>query len=133
MKFFIDNIWIIGLALVSGGALLFPALQRRGAKVTQLQATQLINQGKTVVLDVRDAAEFAAGHLQNAKNIPLAELPNRLKELEKSKSATIITVCERGIRSATAAGVLKKAGFEQVVSLEGGVAAWKSQGLPTVK
>ena len=133
MKFFIDNIWIIGLALVSGGALLFPALQRRGAKVTQLQATQLINQGKTVVLDVRDAAEFAAGHLQNAKNIPLAELPNRLKELEKSKSATIITVCERGIRSATAAGVLNKAGFEQVVSLEGGVAAWKSQGLPTVK
>lgn len=133
MKFFIDNIWIIGLALVSGGALLFPALQRRGAKVTQLQATQLINQGKTVVLDVRDAAEFATGHLQNAKNIPLAELPNRLKELEKSKSATIITVCERGIRSATAAGVLNKAGFEQVVSLEGGVAAWKSQGLPTVK
>ncbi|MFZ6672793.1 rhodanese-like domain-containing protein [Undibacterium sp. Xuan67W] len=133
MKFFIDNIWIIGLALVSGGALLFPALQRRGAKVTQLQATQLINQGKTVVLDVRDAAEFATGHLQNAKNIPLAELPNRLKELEKSKSATIITVCERGIRSATATGVLNKAGFEQVVSLEGGVAAWKSQGLPTVK
>lgn len=133
MKFFIDNIWIIGLALVSGGALLFPALQRRGAKVTQLQATQLINQGKTVVLDVRDAAEFATGHLQNAKNIPLAELPNRLKELEKSKSATIITVCERGIRSATAAGVLNKVGFEQVVSLEGGVAAWKSQGLPTVK
>lgn len=133
MKFFIDNIWIIGLALVSGGALLFPALQRRGAKVTQLQATQLINQGKTVVLDVRDAAEFATGHLQNAKNIPLAELPSRLKELEKSKSATIITVCERGIRSATAAGVLNKAGFEQVVSLEGGVAAWKSQGLPTVK
>ncbi|MFZ6845715.1 rhodanese-like domain-containing protein [Undibacterium sp. RuTC16W] len=133
MKFFIDNIWIIGLALVSGGALLFPVLQRRGAKVTQLQATQLINQGKTVVLDVREATEFATGHLQNAKNIPLAELPNRLKELEKSKSATIITVCERGIRSATAAGVLNKAGFEQVVSLEGGVAAWKSQGLPTVK
>ncbi|MCU6434980.1 rhodanese-like domain-containing protein [Undibacterium sp. Jales W-56] len=133
MKFFIDNIWIIGLALISGGALLFPALQRRGAKVSQLQATQLINQGKTVVLDVRDAAEFATGHLQNAKNIPLAELPTRLKELEKSKNATIITVCERGIRSATAAGILNKAGFEQVVSLEGGVAAWKSQGLPTVK
>lgn len=133
MKFIIDNIWFIGIALVSGAALLLPALQRRGAKVTQLQATQLINQGKTLVLDVRDAAEFASGHLQNAKHIPLAELAERLKEIEKSKNSTVITVCERGVRSASAANLLSKAGFAQVSSLEGGVAAWKSQGLPTVK
>lgn len=133
MKFIIDNIWFIGIALVSGAALLLPALQRRGAKVTQLQATQLINQGKTLVLDVRNAAEFASGHLQNAKHIPLAELAERLKEIEKSKNSTVITVCERGVRSASAASLLSKAGFSQVSSLEGGVAAWKSQGLPTVK
>jgi rhodanese-related sulfurtransferase len=133
VKFIIDNIWFIGIALVSGAALLLPALQRRGAKVTQLQATQLINQGKTLVLDVRDAAEFASGHLQNAKHIPLAELAERLKEIEKSKNSTVITVCERGVRSASAANLLSKAGFAQVSSLEGGVAAWKSQGLPTVK
>jgi rhodanese-related sulfurtransferase len=133
VKFIIDNIWFIGIALVSGTALLLPALQRRGAKVTQLQATQLINQGKTLVLDVRDAAEFASGHLQNAKHIPLAELAERLKEIEKSKNSTVITVCERGVRSASAANLLSKAGFAQVSSLEGGVAAWKSQGLPTVK
>jgi rhodanese-related sulfurtransferase len=133
VKFIIDNIWFIGIALVSGAALLLPALQRRGAKVTQLQATQLINQGKTLVLDVRNAAEFASGHLQNAKHIPLAELAERLKEIEKSKNSTVITVCERGVRSASAASLLSKAGFSQVSSLEGGVAAWKSQGLPTVK
>ncbi len=133
MKFLIENIWMIAVALISGGALLFPVLQRRGAKLTQLQATQVMNQGKTVVLDVRDAEEFAAGHLPNAKNIPLADLSSRLKELEKSKNSTIITVCERGVRSASAVGVLKKAGFEQVFSLEGGVSAWKTQGLPTVK
>ena len=133
MKFLIENIWMIAVALISGGALLFPVLQRRGAKLTQLQATQVMNQGKTVVLDVRDAEEFAAGHLPNAKNIPLADLSSRLKELEKSKNGTIIAVCERGVRSASAVGVLKKAGFEQVFSLEGGVSAWKTQGLPTVK
>jgi rhodanese-related sulfurtransferase len=133
VKFIIDNIWFIAIALVSGAALLLPALQRRGAKVTQLQATQLINQGKTLVLDVRNAAEFASGHLQNAKHIPLAELAERLKEIEKSKNSTVITVCERGVRSASAANLLTKAGFSQVLSLEGGVAAWKSQGLPTVK
>jgi rhodanese-related sulfurtransferase len=119
--------------LVSGAALLLPGLQRRGAKVSQLQATQMMNQGKTLVLDVRDAAEFATGHLQNAKHIPLNELSTRLKELEKSKSNTVITVCERGVRSASAAALLTKQGFTQVFSLEGGVAAWKSQGLPTVK
>ncbi|MBC3918639.1 rhodanese-like domain-containing protein [Undibacterium sp. CY18W] len=133
MKFIIDNIFLIGIALISGGALLFPALQKRGAKVSQLQATQLMNQGKTLVLDVRDAEEFATGHLPNAKNIPLAELDKRLKEIEKSKNNAVITVCARGVRSASAAALLTKAGFGQVTSLEGGVDAWKTQGLPTVK
>lgn len=133
VKFIIDNIWIIAIALVSGGALLLPALQRRGTKLSQFQATQLINQGKSLILDVRTTEEFAAGHLQNAKNIPVAELDKRLKEIEKSKNAIVITVCEHGTRSATASSKLKKAGFTQVFILEGGVAAWKSQGLPTIK
>ena len=46
MKFIIDNIWLVVLALGSGAALLIPALQRSGAKVSVLQATQLMNQGK---------------------------------------------------------------------------------------
>ncbi|NDI84847.1 rhodanese-like domain-containing protein [Undibacterium crateris] len=133
MKFIIDNIFLIGIALISGGALFFPMLQRRGAKVTQLQATQYINQGKTLILDVRNAEEFAAGHLPNAKHIPLPELNNRLKEIEKSKNQVVITVCASGVRSASAASVLAKAGFTQVFSLEGGTNAWREQGLPITK
>ncbi|MCH8621153.1 rhodanese-like domain-containing protein [Undibacterium sp. TS12] len=133
MKFIIDNIFWIGIAILSGGALLLPVLQRRGAKVSHFQATQYMNQGKTLVLDVRSAEEFATGHLPNAKNIPLAELGDRVKELEKSKSNVVITVCASGVRSSSAAGILSKAGFAQVFSLDGGVDAWKSQGLPTVK
>ncbi|PXX41871.1 rhodanese-like domain-containing protein [Undibacterium pigrum] len=133
MKFILDNIFWIGLAIISGGALLIPALQRRGAKVSHFQATQYMNQGKTLVLDVRNADEFAAGHLPNAKHIPLAELNDRLKEIEKSKNNVVITVCASGVRSSSAAGLLSKAGFAQVFSLDGGIDAWKSQGLPTVK
>lgn len=136
VKFFTDNLFnllLLALIIASGIALLVPVLQRRGAKVSLLQATQYMNQGKTLVLDVRDATEFADGHLQNAKNIPLGELPNRIKEIEKSKNATVITVCDRGVRSANAESMLKKAGFGQVFSLEGGLSAWKSQGLPTIK
>ncbi|MFZ6751828.1 rhodanese-like domain-containing protein [Undibacterium sp. Dicai25W] len=133
MKFILDNIFLIGIALISGGALLFPMLQRRGAKVSQFQATQYMNQGKTLVLDVRNAEEFAAGHLPNAKNIPLADLNNRIKEIEKSKNTVVITVCAQGVRSANAAASLSKAGFTQVFSLEGGTEAWKTQGMPIVK
>lgn len=133
MKFLIDNIWLIGIAIISGGALAWPTLQRRGNNVSLLQATQLINQGKTVILDVRDPAQFAAGHMRDAKNIPLKELPNRLSELEKFKAKTVIIVCQAGATSAKAASLLKKAGFNEVVSLQGGVAAWQGQGLPLAK
>jgi rhodanese-related sulfurtransferase len=133
VKFFIDNIWLVALVLISGGALLWPTLQRRGEKVSALQATQLINQGKTVIVDVRDPAAFAAGHLRDAKNIPLKELPNRISELEKFKAKTVLTVCQAGIQSAKAAPQLKKAGFNEVVSLNGGLTAWQAQGLPLAK
>lgn len=133
MKFLIENIWLMLIALVSGGALLWPNLQRRGRKVSLLQAIQLINQGKVIIVDVRDAAEFKAGHMRDARNIPLKELPNRISELDKFKSRTVIAVCQTGVASAKAAVQLTKAGFEQAVSLEGGIAAWQAQGLPLVK
>jgi rhodanese-related sulfurtransferase len=133
VKFFIDNIWLVALLLVSGGALLFPTLQRRGKKVSVLQATQLINLGKVALVDVRDASEFAAGHVLDAKNIPLKDLDSRSAELDKWKTKAVITICQAGVRSATATGKLQKAGFTEVYSLDGGLDAWRAQGLPVVK
>ena len=133
MKFIVDNIFLIGIALVSGGALLFPNLQRRGSTLSLLQATQRINQGRTTILDVREPAEFAAGHMRDSKNIPLGELANRIGELEKSKTKPVIVVCQTGTRSAKAEAQLKKAGFAEVSCLDGGIAAWQAQGLPVVK
>ena len=99
MKFILDwnNLILIAMAVVSGIALLLPALQRRGARVSQIQATQMMNQGKTLVLDVRSAEEFASGHLPKAKNIPLPELAQRIAELEKSRNNVVITVCKSEI------------------------------------
>lgn len=133
LKFLIDNVWLIALALVSGGALLWPNLQRRGNKVSLLQATQLINQGKAVVLDIRDPAEFAIGRLRDARNIPLKELDGRIGELDKFKSKTVIVVCQRGTMAGKAISQLKKAGFNEAVGLDGGIAAWQAQGLPLAK
>ena len=133
MKFFIDNIWLVALALVSGGALLMPTLQRGGSRVSLLQATQLLNQGKSVVLDIRGPDDFAAGHIRDARHIPLKELKSRISELDKFKSKSVIVVCSSGSQSARAASVLKGAGFNEVYSLDGGLAAWRAQGLPTAK
>ncbi|WP_339935924.1 rhodanese-like domain-containing protein [Undibacterium luofuense] len=135
MKFILDwnNLILIAMAVVSGIALLLPVLQRRGARVSQIQATQMMNQGKTLVLDVRSAEEFASGHLPKAKNIPLPELAQRIAELEKSRNNVVITVCKSGVRSASAVSVLTKAGFAQVFSLEGGTDSWREQGLPIIK
>ncbi|MCA1325691.1 rhodanese-like domain-containing protein [Herbaspirillum sp. alder98] len=134
MKFIIDNIFLIALALVSGVALLVPYLQQRGNKLSLLQATQMLNQGKTLVLDVRDTSQFAAGHLRDARNIPLKELPQRIGELDKLKGRAVIVVCQNGSQAMKAESTLKKAGFADVYGLQGGIAAWQGQGLPlTVK
>ena len=133
MKFLIDNIWLIAMALLSGGALAWPSLrQSGGSRLSLLQATQLINQNKAVIVDVRKPEEYAAGHLRDARNVPLQELSNRTGELDKFKGKTLIMVCQSGATAAKAAGLLKKAGFE-AASLEGGIAAWQAQGLPLTK
>ena len=133
MKFLIDNIFLIAVAILSGGALLLPLLQKRGNRVSTLQATQLINQGKTLVLDVRDSDAFAAAHLIEAKNIPLKDLPQRLAELDKFKAKNVLVVCQTGNQATKAVAQLGQAGFAQAYNLEGGIAAWQTQGLPTVK
>ena len=136
MKFFADNIFnaiLLVTMLASGAALLIPNLLRRGDKVTTLQATQMINQGKTVLLDVRDNAEFAAGHMRDARNIPVKELQNRLAELDKMKSRNVLVICASGLQSARATAILRKAGFASVTSLAGGMKAWQDLGLPVAR
>jgi len=133
LKFIIDNIFLFGIAVVSGAALLIPALQPRGKRASSLEVTQMINRGKTTVLDVRTAEEFAKGHVRDAKNIPLADLSTRISELDKLKGRTIVVICQTGARADKAIKQLTAAGFNDVVSLDGGIAAWQAASLPTVK
>ncbi|MES2319791.1 MAG: rhodanese-like domain-containing protein [Pseudomonadota bacterium] len=133
MKFIIDNILWVSIAVASGLGLLLPALMPRGKRATPQQVVQMINRGKTVLVDIRTPAEFAAGHLRDAKNIPLADFGTRIGELDKSKNKSIVLVCQTGARADKAAGLLQKAGFDDVVALEGGQAAWLAANLPTTK
>lgn len=134
MKFFIDNIFLIAVVLVSGGALLFPMLTQRGKRASPADVTLLINRSKATIVDVREAKDFAGGHLPDAKNIPLADFDKRIGELDKFKSKSVVVVCQTGgMRAATAANKLAKAGYTDVVTLDGGIAAWQKANLPLAK
>ena len=134
MNFILDHLLTVAIAVIAGAALLIPALMPRGRQASPFQATQMINRGKsTAVVDVRNADEYAAGHLRDAKNIPLADLSNRIGELDKSRVKTVIVVCQNGARADKATRQLKTAGFEDIYSLEGGMTAWSAAGLPVSK
>jgi rhodanese-related sulfurtransferase len=133
VKFILDHIFIVSVVVLSGGALLWPLLVARGKVATPLQVTQMLNRGKTTILDVRTEAEFANGHLRDAKHIPMKELQSRMAELDKSKGKPMIVVCQTGSRSGAVAAKLAQNGFDEACSLDGGVDAWTTAGLPLVK
>ena len=134
MNFILDHLLTVAIAVISGGALLFTSLAPRGRQATPLQVTQMMNRGKaTAVVDVRTAEEYAGGHLRDAKSMPLADLGNRIGEIDKAKVKTVIVVDQTGNRAAKAERLLKSAGFADIYSLEGGVAAWTAAGLPLTK
>ncbi len=135
-EFVKHNALLIGLAIGSGIALLWPLLNRGASGVNNLTASEavlMLNRGKPLVLDVRDEAEFASGHIQGAKHIPVAELANRLKEIEKFKDKPVLIHCQHGMRAKTAVKILKAQQFSQLNNLQGGLNAWVEAKLPLVK
>jgi hypothetical protein len=134
VKFLLDNWMLITLALISGALLLAPVMQGAASGgLSANDAVQLINREKAVVVDVCEPAEFAAGHIVGSKNIPLADLSAKLATAVKNKGLPLILVCQSGARSGRAMAAAKTLGYAQVHSLGGGLAAWKSAGLPLEK
>jgi rhodanese-related sulfurtransferase len=133
MKFVMDNIYLVVVALVSGAMLIWPLLRRGGggARVSASDAVQLINKHDAVVVDIREPNEFAVSHILNSRNVPLKELDARVKELARYKEKPVIVTCDNGNRSRGGAAALKKLGFTQVYNLAGGLGAWQQAGLPT--
>src|SRR3954471_13721452 len=103
MEFVINNWMLISVAVVSGGLLLWPALQGgMGAGLNAPAAVMLINREKAVVVDVSEAEEFAAGHIGGARNVPLGQLEQRLPEVVKNKALPLVLVCATGGRAGRA-------------------------------
>ncbi len=135
MEFLQQNyIWAI-TALMSGVGLVIMTVRQKGSgpRLSPAQATQRINREDAQVIDVREQAEWSSGHIHGARHIPSGEIAKRLDELEKFRDLPIIVVCASGHRSSGACATLRKAGFEKVFALDGGIGAWEQAGLPLTK
>jgi rhodanese-related sulfurtransferase len=97
----------------------------RYATVGPEQAAALVAAGG-VLLDVREPAEWRAGHAPRARHIPLGQLADRIGELPSDRP--VVTVCRSGARSRQAAALLAREG-RQVHNLGGGMRAWVDAGL----
>jgi rhodanese-related sulfurtransferase len=83
----------------------------------------------TVLVDVREADEWAAGHAPDAVHIPLGELTTRVGEL--AEADRVLVICHSGVRSARATAWLAQNGLE-AFNVDGGMVDWARAGLPVV-
>lgn len=92
------------------------------------EARRKIERGEAFVLDVREPAEYEAGHVPGALSIPQADLATRLSEVPRDRD--VLVVCASGMRSMRATQFLRGLGYDRVLNLLGGTTAWREAGLP---
>ncbi|HYM85514.1 MAG TPA: rhodanese-like domain-containing protein [Pseudoxanthomonas sp.] len=123
---------LVGLTL----ALIVTEIARlfRGYKALRpAELTALVNRDNALVVDLSATGDFEKGHIAGSRNVAPSQFDPENKMLAAAKSLPVVVTCRNGQASAGAAKRLKKAGFEQVYWLDGGVAAWQQADLPLVK
>ena len=134
VNFLIENWYLILLALGSGAMLMMPAMKNvGGGTLSPANAVALINREKAVVVDVSEPDEFSAGHIANAKNVPLAQLEAQLPTTVKNKALPLILVCAQGKRAQGAVATVQKLGYTNVQALAGGMKGWRAADMPVKK
>ncbi len=129
-----NNKWIfIGLAaiaiIVAAVLISQPKTDGMPATITVQQASEQFANG-AFLLDVREPSEWNEAHVAGAVLIPLGELSSRISEIPTDQDVLII--CRSGNRSAQARDILRAAGLARTTSINGGINAWISAGLPVV-
>ena len=127
MNSFLTILLFLGLTLP------LTAAETQITNVAPKAAAELVKENKVKVLDVRTDAEFAEGHLKGATNHDFTE-DNFKTSLEKlDKAQPYLIHCESGARSAKSLKAFKELGFQHLYHLDGGIRAWKAEGLPVTK
>jgi rhodanese-related sulfurtransferase len=102
--------------------------------ISSNEAVGLLNQGGTLLLDIRSATDYEAGHITDARNAPAGELQGKMVDtVKKFKEKPVLVYCENGAASAATAQKLRGQGFTKVVTLRGGLQSWRQENMPLVK
>ena len=95
--------------------------------------TALVNRDNALVVDLRPIGDFEKGHIPGSKNVQMSQFDPEARHLAAAKSLPVVLVCKAGQVAGGAARRLRKAGFERVYVLDGGIGAWQQDGLPLAK
>ncbi len=111
------------------------AVLLRGYKALKpAELTALMNTIEdAVVVDISPSADFEKGHIAGSRNVQASQFGPEHKLVAGAAHKPVVVVCRSGMTAQGAAKNLKKAGFEQVYVLDGGIAAWRQAELPLVK
>ncbi len=129
---FINNI-LIALALLAVVVFLprFIATIRRGPSIDVAELKRRLEKEETLLLDVRTSEDFEKeGHIQQAVNIPVEVLEQQLSQLEDHLDKSISIICRTDKRSAQAANLLLKHGFQDIRVVRGGMTDWAKKAYP---
>jgi rhodanese-related sulfurtransferase len=127
--------FLAGAALLAAAGVAFYEIRERlqaFAALSAMQAVRLMNQG-ALVIDLRDKEPYDAGHIGDARNVPVGQLKSQADSLKKWRDKNVITYCDNGTNGARGARTLMELGFTKVFNLHGGLNAWVKDNLPLAK
>jgi len=111
----------------------YSEMNKGGKKIEPNELTRLVNKENAILIDLRKKEDYENGHIMTALNYPHQEFDNQMHELDKFKERPIILVCDMGRNSANIGEKLKKAEFEKIFRLNGGMMTWTQENLPVVQ
>ena len=130
---FVSEQWLL-ISVLMGLIYLFAWNERTkgGKPITAHELIAMMNADTAVLVDVRPANEFQAGHIHGAINIPHNKVEGRMAELEKSRNKILVMADNMGQHAGSAGRKFTKEGYN-VRRLSGGMGEWKAQSMPVVK
>ena len=115
--------WIIVILIV--GVFVWRMMPTKGiSSISTEELNGMLKDKSKQFLDVRTPGEYNGRHIKQFKNIPLNTLNAQLGNFDKSKE--VVVICQSGMRSAKAANMMKKSGYEKVTNVKGGMSAWRN-------
>ena len=123
----------VGAGAGGGGHLRIASSRHHVSRAISSQdLIRLMNQG-ALVLDIRKPEEFAAGHVNGAKQLPSDQILTAGENFKRFKEKPVVVYCESGSLAAAAVRQLNLQGFTKAFSLRGGFAGWRAENLPVAK